>query len=71
MTVKTYLKSRMIDDRLNNLAIFHIESDNITIQTQYEHNMIKLYKTSTIKTLGINYFVICIKCIVKMSIFFF
>ena len=33
--VKTYLRSRMTDDRLNNLAILHIESD-ITTHIQYD-----------------------------------
>jgi len=33
--VKTYLRSRMTDDRLNNLAILYIESD-ITTQIQYD-----------------------------------
>lgn len=33
--VKTYLRSRMTDDRLNNLAILHIESE-ITTQIQYD-----------------------------------
>lgn len=33
--IKTYLRSRMTDDRLNNLAILHIESD-ITTQIQYD-----------------------------------
>ncbi|XP_050065343.1 zinc finger MYM-type protein 1-like [Aphis gossypii] len=33
--VKTYLRSRMTDDRLNNLAVLHIESD-ITTQIQYD-----------------------------------
>jgi len=33
--VKTYLRSRMTDDQLNNLAILRIETD-ITTQIQYD-----------------------------------